>query len=201
MVAATRSRSDRGQDKRSDVVAATLRVIARDGLDKASMRAIAQELGCTTGVLTHYFRDKEEMLDVVLTELIAAIEEQRSEFHLGEMDLDRYIDYVCGLLPNTEAQVRWWKVWLAFTTSSFVKQRQSSENHRFYEAIRSSWSATFRKLIAGGCIRSDLNPEDEADVLLAIIDGLGVQVLISPAYLTVERQRRLLTTHFNRLKP
>lgn len=201
MVAATRNKSDRGQDKRSDVVAATLRVIARDGLDKASMRAIAQELGCTTGVLTHYFRDKEEMLDVVLTELIAAIEEQRSEFHLGEMDLDRYIDYVCGLLPNTEAQVRWWKVWLAFTTSSFVKQRQSGENHRFYEAIRSSWSVTFRKLIAGGCIRSDLNPEDEADVLLAIIDGLGVQVLISPAYLTVERQRRLLRTHFNRLKP
>lgn len=201
MVAATRSRSDRGQDKRSDVVAATLRVIARDGLDKASMRAIAQELGCTTGVLTHYFRDKEEMLDVVLTELIAAIEEQRSEFHLGEMDLDRYIEYVCGLLPNTEAQVRWWKVWLAFTTSSFVKQRQSGENHRFYEAIRSSWSATFRKLIAGGCIRSDLNPQDEADALLAIIDGLGVQVLISPVYLTVERQRRLLRTHFNRLKP
>lgn len=201
MVAATRSKSDRGQDKRSDVVAATLRVIARDGLDKASMRAIAQELGCTTGVLTHYFRDKEEMLDVVLTELIAAIEEQRGEFQLGEMDLDHYTEYVCGLLPNTEAQIRWWKVWLAFTTSSFVKQRQSGENHRFYEAIRSNWSTTFRKLIARGCIRSDLNPEDEADALLAIIDGLGVQVLISPAYLTIDRQRRLLRTHFNRLKP
>lgn len=201
MVAVTRSRTERGQDKRSDVVAATLRVIARDGLDKASMRAIAQELDCTTGVLTHYFRDKEEMLDVVLSELMSAIEEQRNEFQLGVMDVDRYIEYVCRLLPNTEAQIRWWKVWLAFTISSFVKQRRSGENHRFYESIRAGWSETFRRLVAGGCIRSDLNPEDEADALLAIIDGLGVQVLISPAYLTIDRQRRLLKTHFDRLRP
>ena len=73
MRAASRTVAD-GQDRRAEVVAATRRVIARDGLDKASMRAIAQELGCTTGVLTHYFRDKEAMLDVVLGE---SVEHQR----------------------------------------------------------------------------------------------------------------------------
>jgi len=199
-VAVTRNRTDRGQDRRSDVVAATLRIIARDGLDKASMRAIAQELGCTTGVLTHYFRDKEQMLDVVLSELMAAIEEQRSQFHLHDMDLDRYIDYICQLLPNTETQIRWWKVWFAFTIASFVQHKQLSDNHRFYESLRASWSETFRGLIAKGCIRSDLNPVDEATTLLAVIDGLGVQVLISPDYLTVDRQRRILQTHFDRLR-
>lgn len=200
-MAVTRNRTDRGQDRRSDVVAATLRVIARDGLDKASMRAIAQELGCTTGVLTHYFRDKEQMLDVVLAELMTAIDDQRGQFHLRDMDVDRYIDYICQLLPNTEPQVRWWKVWFAFTIASFVQQKQLSDNHQFYESIRASWSETFRALMANGSIRSDLNPLDEATTLLAVIDGLGVQALISPDYLTVDRQRRLLQNHFNRLRP
>ncbi len=200
-MAVTRSKTDIGQDRRSDVIAATLRVIARDGLDKTSMRAISHELGCSTGVLTHYFRDKEEMLDVVLAELMAVIEEQRSHFHLSETGLDQYVDYICELLPNSEPQILWWKVWFAFTIASFVQHQQFDHNHRFYESIRANWSETFRDLISNGSIRSDLDPVNEADALLAVIDGLGVQVLISPAYLTIERQRRLLQTHFNRLRP
>jgi AcrR family transcriptional regulator len=44
------------RDRRLDVSEAAWRVIAREGLDRTSLRAIAQELGCTTGVVTHYFR-------------------------------------------------------------------------------------------------------------------------------------------------
>ncbi|MHC5718782.1 MAG: TetR family transcriptional regulator, partial [Nostoc sp.] len=48
-------------DRRIEVTKAAWRVIVREGLDRASMRAIAQELGSSTGVVTHYFRDKEEL--------------------------------------------------------------------------------------------------------------------------------------------
>lgn len=49
-------------DRRIKVAQAAWRVIVREGLDRASMRAIAQELGSSTGVVTHYFRDKEELI-------------------------------------------------------------------------------------------------------------------------------------------
>lgn len=192
---------DQGQDKRAEVVTATLRVIARDGLDKASMRAIAHELGCSTGVLTHYFRDKEAMLDVVLSEIISATEKRRFYMLTDDPDIDRYVDYICELLPNSEAQIQWWKVWLAFTIASFVGNRKHAGHHRFYASIRASWGAAFRQLILKGLIRDDLDPFDEADALLALLDGLGVQILISPNYLTFDRQQRIVRNHFNRLRP
>ncbi|MEO0804599.1 MAG: helix-turn-helix domain-containing protein, partial [Cyanobacteria bacterium J06642_2] len=48
-------------DRRIEVAEAAWRVIVREGLDRASMRAIAQELGTSTGVVTHYFRNKEDL--------------------------------------------------------------------------------------------------------------------------------------------
>jgi AcrR family transcriptional regulator len=50
------------RDRRIEVANAAWRVIVREGLDRTSMRAIAQELGATTGVVTHYFRDKEALI-------------------------------------------------------------------------------------------------------------------------------------------
>ena len=49
-------------DRRIEVAKAAWQVIIREGLDRTSMRAIAQELGSSTGVVTHYFRDKEDLI-------------------------------------------------------------------------------------------------------------------------------------------
>src|SRR5262245_21785277 len=46
----------------AEIVDATIRVIARDGLSGASLRSIAREIGYTTGVVMHYFKDKDELL-------------------------------------------------------------------------------------------------------------------------------------------
>ncbi|MEL6124504.1 MAG: helix-turn-helix domain-containing protein, partial [Bacteroidota bacterium] len=50
------------KDRRLEVSEAAWRVIVREGLDRTSMRAIAQEMNCTTGVVTHYFRNKEALI-------------------------------------------------------------------------------------------------------------------------------------------
>lgn len=40
------------------------------------MRAIAQELGSTTGVVTHYFRDKDELMLFVLDRVFENLNQQ-----------------------------------------------------------------------------------------------------------------------------
>lgn len=187
--------------RRAEVVAATCRVIARDGLDRASMRAIAQELGSTTGVLTHYFRDKEQMLTVVLAEIVAATYALHQQRLAGAFEVDDLVDYLCEMLPNSPAQIEWWKVWLAFTAASMGAGRESRTHAQFYDRLRRGWVADFRRLIAGGQMRADVDVALEADVLLGLIDGLGVQILIAPAHLTPPRQRQIFTEFFQRLAP
>jgi AcrR family transcriptional regulator len=62
--------------RRQLIVDAARRVFEASGLEGASIRAIAQEAGCTTGAIYPLFRSKEEILAVVLCESLAAVTEQ-----------------------------------------------------------------------------------------------------------------------------
>src|SRR5215813_1668026 len=49
-------------ERRADLLVAVWNVIARDGLDKATVRTIARETGRSAGTLAHYFTDKDDVL-------------------------------------------------------------------------------------------------------------------------------------------
>src|ERR1700737_3356965 len=52
--------------KRDEILSATWRVIARDGIAKTTIRAIAREANCSHGILSHYFSDKADILGAAL---------------------------------------------------------------------------------------------------------------------------------------
>src|SRR5437868_13902760 len=52
--------------RRDEILSATWRVIARDGIARATIRAIAREAGCSRGILAHYFDDKADILGSAL---------------------------------------------------------------------------------------------------------------------------------------
>jgi TetR/AcrR family transcriptional regulator len=62
--------------RRQLIVDAARRVFEASGLEGASIRAIAQEAGCTTGAIYPLFRSKEEIFAVVLGESLAAVTKQ-----------------------------------------------------------------------------------------------------------------------------
>src|ERR1700712_3942800 len=50
------------EERRSEVLEATWRVIRTKGLEAATIREIAREAGVSNGVLAHYFTDKDDIL-------------------------------------------------------------------------------------------------------------------------------------------
>ena len=52
--------------RRDEILEATWRVIARDGLFNTTVRAIAREANCSQGILSHYFTDKQDILAAAL---------------------------------------------------------------------------------------------------------------------------------------
>ena len=53
-------------ERRDEILSATWRVIARDGITGATIRAIAKEANCSRGILGHYFDDKADILGSAL---------------------------------------------------------------------------------------------------------------------------------------
>jgi AcrR family transcriptional regulator len=54
------------ESKRDDILSATWRVIARDGIAGTTIRAIAREADCSRGILGHYLQDKADILGSAL---------------------------------------------------------------------------------------------------------------------------------------
>ena len=52
--------------RRDEISSATWRVIVRDGIAGATVRAIAREAGCSPGILAHYFDDKADIMGSAL---------------------------------------------------------------------------------------------------------------------------------------
>ena len=57
-----RARQARGEETRREVLAATLRVLARDGTRGVTHRAVAAEAGTSVRATTYHFASREELL-------------------------------------------------------------------------------------------------------------------------------------------
>ena len=64
------------EQRRAELAAAVARVIARSGIEGATMRQVAAEAGWTTGTLVHYFTNKRELLQFTLCE---SLEQRRAQ--------------------------------------------------------------------------------------------------------------------------
>lgn len=77
--ALTRAKQRRSETLRevrcSIIVEAAKTVFSRDGLQRASMRAIASEAGCTTGAIYPYFDGKEALYAAVLSQSLIALKD------------------------------------------------------------------------------------------------------------------------------
>ena len=51
--------------RRREVIEATFQVISQVGLEGATLRAIAEQAGFSTGVIGHYFSSKHDLLALI----------------------------------------------------------------------------------------------------------------------------------------
>ena len=189
----------RYDDRRIEVAQAAWRVIVREGLDRTSMRAIAQELSASTGVVTHYFRDKEELILFAMErvfEHVAAAMQACAEQWEGIEQLTQMI-FVALPLENMDRDD--WKVWVAFLGYSIGREHLVQEHRKRYDFLRQMIGQALAELQAAKLIQADLDVTLEANALIALVDGIGTGVVICPEQFSAEQQQYLVRRHINAL--
>jgi TetR/AcrR family transcriptional regulator, transcriptional repressor of bet genes len=99
-------------ERRRRIAEVTVDVIAREGLEAATIRRIAAELGGPTKIITHYFADKQELLVWAYRSLA-----EQSQRYLTEVIARDPTDIVGALMAMTavdESQTLLWRVYIAF---------------------------------------------------------------------------------------
>jgi AcrR family transcriptional regulator len=186
-------------DRRIEVAHAAWRVIVREGLDRASMRAIAQELGSSTGVVTHYFRDKEELILFALERVFENTLEDMKAYDQERQGIDRLEQMILTALPLEVSDKADWKVWVAFLGYSIGREHLVQEHQKRYTFLRQIISQALADLQTANLIRADLDVTLEANTLIALVDGIGTGVTICPEQFSAEQQQYIVRRHINSL--
>ncbi len=175
-------------ERRQEITAAAARVIARSGPEAATMRAVAAEAGWTTGVLTHYFRDKHELL---LATFQASLRSRRSQ-RPDAADVDasaRLRRSLLGALPLDDDRRRHWLVTLACCTQAPGQPELAAAQRDAYREYRDHVAELVAEL--GAEIGIDAGEAlDTSERLIALADGIAIQALFDAESWPPERQRR-----------
>jgi TetR/AcrR family transcriptional regulator, transcriptional repressor of bet genes len=176
------STSERSERRRREVCEAAYRVIIRNGLETTTMRDISREGGFTTGVLTHYFPDKQA---VIRGAFAAASEDWFAELHsrlaaagAPEEQLVALVNLALPVDPDRRAEWRLWaEMWTyAGRDPDFAAQLVETD---------SLWELEIRGVLersreAG--LLANIDAAAEAAVLARLIDGLGLRAWLGNSW-------------------
>src|SRR5262245_47877524 len=184
----------------AEIVDAAIRVIARDGLLGASLRAIAREIGYITGVVMHYFKDKEELLLVAAEAVFGPYEKLLAEALLME-DSFEGLRRICVIpLPTTRAKQLIPRIYAHALASAETEPAFAEVCRKRYAAIRQGLQTLLANGQKNGAFRADFEPSMQCDVLCALIDGLALHAVSEPARFPPARIVALVTQELEKLR-
>ncbi len=180
--------------RRQELIEASWRVIAAEGLEGVTMRKIAAEAGCTTGRLTHYFADREALILASLrTSYDVTGDRARQAIANNSSNQEMLLQFAEEMLPADEERLREWKVWIAFWSAATVDKALAVEN----DARHQAWADELADLIKDAAPKADAR--QEADLLIGLINGVGLHAAVNPTKENLDRARRLLRRHIRQL--
>ncbi|MDX3689463.1 TetR/AcrR family transcriptional regulator [Streptomyces europaeiscabiei] len=167
----SRTRGVRGEERRAEIVLATLEVIAERGYRGASMAAIAERVGLTQQGLLHYFPTKDALLVAVL--------EERDRWD-AVPDSALRLDLLGSLVEYNAMRPGIVQTFSALLGESVTEGHPAREFFtERYGRVRGAMAEVLRAAY-GDRLPSGLTPERAAPLLVAVMDGLQYQWLLDP---------------------
>lgn len=184
--------------KRAELLAAAISVIAQEGYAGASMRKVAKKAGCTTGAVTYYFANKEEMVSAVAQSLFDQFDTMLDSGQ-GAVDvrvvIQQWLDWTS--LNETDT---WLAVFQLLAHARHERAFASVIQQRYFR-FRLGLAAVLEKGQAQGVIRSDIPADLLADQLSAISDGWMMMHPIEPERFESSRAKALLDALITLISP
>jgi TetR/AcrR family transcriptional regulator, fatty acid metabolism regulator protein len=154
----TAGRGGNAVDKRRVILDAAIRVFAREGFHRCRVSDIANEANVAYGLVYHYFRSKDEVLDTLFTERWTLLLEAIAEVDRGELPIRDKLSAVASfIIDSYQHDPDLMKVIIVEVTraANTFGRAHLTEIRQAYEGI----GELFRQAQEEGTFRTDVSPE------------------------------------------
>ena len=176
-------------ERRAEILDHTADLIVEAGVAGCTFAAVSERSGFSIGMIQHYFRTRDRLVDACIDHRLNVSEEQRKAIVARPgTPLERLrdlLDYAAG-----GDFASGWGFWLELFNASRL---DDSLRERVNERLL-LWRQIFHDTLAdvGETTRSTRSLDDVVASLLALADGLAIQVINGTYGMTAERMRDLL---------
>jgi len=177
---------------RDRILQAAVELIAERGIGGARIAQIAKAAGVSTALVHYHFQTREVLLAETLDyafDLASAVRLRPAGEH-GEAGsaAKRLADVVEQSLPTTDPGRREWQLWAELWLGAARDPSLRPIAAQMYVRYR-TWIAT---AVAEGVAAGEfapVDPAETADLAMALIDGLGLRVLLGDPSMPLDRAR------------
>jgi AcrR family transcriptional regulator len=178
-------------ERRAAIVRATIRCLARDGYGGLTMKRVAAEAGMTPGILHYYFRDKRAILGRAAATVMADLDRRVALEARGARDARGELRALLRACLRVATESRdFWTVFIELWGEALHDPELARLNRRTYARARRFLAETVARGTAAGVFRR-VPPDDAAALILAIVDGLSLQLTFDPDLMSLGRAARL----------
>jgi len=185
--------------RRRDFIKAAYETITESGLANTTVRAVARKAGYTTGALVHYFGDKDELIRLALDYSGEAVRDRMVTAHRQQRGRKALREIVMAALPLEKQRDANWRVWLALWYHSEDNADMRREEKRRYREWTGRLARVLEESVSDDEIARTIDVKLEVQALVAFVDGLGVQHLMSSREMSAKRLTTLLDRYLDRL--
>lgn len=185
-------------DERRQYIASVIeRLIAKQGMDAVTIRNVAREAGFRSTLISHYFRDKREMLIFTLESIRDRAAARVDQEFLEQHDLRMCID---TLLPTTDERLSDWQTWFGFWEKATFDEEFIGVRLAIVEATHETIKRLLERAKHRGDLPRQLNCEFHARRLQIVMNGLAAHVVMKPSAWPAENQRALVDVEIEFMK-
>lgn len=180
--------------RREQIVRATIRCLARDGYAGLTMKRVAVEAAVSQGILHYYFRDKAAMLAAAARRVTVDLDHRVAAESRRARDARGRLRAVIRACLRTAVDNRdFWTVFIEFWGEAFHERRLAAVNRQAYTRARRLIGAGLARGVSAGEFRR-IDVEEAAVVVLAVLDGLSLQITFDRELMALPRAVRAAET-------
>ncbi len=196
-----KKRTESKEKRQNQLIRATIRSIATNGLSDTTIATVAREAGLSQGIINLHFHTKERLL---LETLSWVVDEYKTRWEkafqqAGSNSAERLaalveVDFHPSLCERNKLAV-WFAFW-SETKSRPTYRKLCAERDREYDMMMKRLCAD---LVAEGGY--DIDPEIAARGLAAMTVGLWLDMLLSPRSMTRQQAHSISMAYLSSLFP
>jgi len=168
--------------RRTEIIEAAIRVIARDGIRACTVSALEHATGFARGHFTYHFKSKEEIIGLAFATVGSDWATNQIEHVSGETARERLESQIRAAARWGQQRPEYYRCMMNFRVEMMRDPRAFPRAPKIRAQFLAAAAATIRQGMEEGSFRPDLDPALEARMVFAVVDGFLMHAAMDVAF-------------------